>query len=140
MKNINKIKFIIANNLWLVALFAHTYLTYLLSLKNGIIRFNGDFNITILIKVLFFIFFMSNLFTLIYVKVKENNELLIDHVIDMAGGFFIFYLVIIALFLIYSLIHMFFSFESYNFIKTAQVMMIPLYIPVVMGRMYFSNF
>ena len=140
MKNINKIKFIIANNLWLVALFAHTYLTYLLSLKNGIIRFNGDFNITILIKVLFFIFFMSNLFTLIYVKVKENNELLIDHVIDMAGGFFIFYLVIIALFLIYSLIHMFFSFESYNFIKTAQVMMIPLYIPVVMSRMYFSNF
>jgi hypothetical protein len=140
MKNTNKIKFILANNLWLVALFTHTYLTCLVHYKNGIIKFNGDFNVEILIKVMFFIFFMSNLFTLIYVKVKKNDELIIYHVIDIAGGFFIFYLVIIALFLVYSLIHIFFNFESYSLIKTVRIIMIPLYIPVVMSRMYFSNF
>jgi hypothetical protein len=140
MKITNKIKFILANNLWLVALFTHTYLTYLVHSKNGFIRFNGDFNVAILIKVAFFIFFMSNLFTLIYVKVKKNDELIIDNVIDMAGGFFIFYLVIIALFLVYSLIHMFFNYESYSLINTVKIMMIPLYIPVVMSRMYFSTF
>jgi len=140
MRITNKIKFILANNAWLVVLFTHTYLTYLVHSKNGFVRFNGDFNIAILIKVVFFIFFLSNLFTLIYVRIKQNDELDINHVIDMVGGFFIFYLVIIALFLIYSLIHVFFNYESYNLIETVQIMMIPLYIPVVMSRMYFSNF
>jgi hypothetical protein len=142
MRNLIKLKYLLYNNVWLTVLFLHTYLVFLINKKDGFITLKeGCFELYLLFKILFFIFFITNLFTYIYVCVKTNKEMkdINENVKQMAGGFFIFALFIIGLFLIYSIIHIYFHYESFNILKTTQVMMIALYIPVVMVRVFFSN-
>ena len=130
--------YLLANNIWLLVLFLHTFLTLELNKLGGFISFRGDFRLDIVYKIMFLVFIISNLVTFIYVRHKRV-EVCIEHVKHMAGGFLAFAFVIITLFAGYSLLHMFFDFKSFNFIRTVQVMLIPLYIPFVMVRMYFPK-
>lgn len=130
--------YLLANNIWLSVLFLHTFLTFKLMDYCGMNPFSGDLTLIIIFKVAFVIFFVSNLATTVYISQKKV-EVCIYHVLDMVKGFLIFALVIVALFLVYSLLHIFFDFKSYEFVKTVQIMMLPLYIPFVMVRIFFPK-
>lgn len=130
--------YLLANNIWLLVLFSHTFLTLKLNRLGGFISLHGDFKLNIVYKIMFLIFIISNLVTLVYVR-QKRVDVCIEHVKHMTEGFLAFAFVVIALFAGYSLLHMFFDFKSFDFIGTIQVMMIPLFIPFVMVRMYFPK-